>query len=136
MGIYVGDPKTRILEAPNLRRGFGFDLVNIEVPAERSSSDVPESGRKAGVTRQQPGNSIRRQQRLTVHQDDVAADAQSWLRLRPLNRIGKGAAVRHQGRRCNDAVSIGFGDATVYPRSKAKIVGVDNEAAQEGRIAG
>jgi hypothetical protein len=74
------------------------------------------------------------QKRLAIHQNDVAANAELRRMLRVLYRLCKGAPSSHQCRGGHNAALVRLQDGAIDPGGKAKVVGVDDQAAHAASL--
>ncbi len=69
-------------------------------------------------------------ERLALHQDQMAADIERWCFLRQTECIFKCVAVGHQGCRSENTLTMRMNDSGVDIAREAEIVGVDDQPLQ------
>ena len=82
------------------------------------------------------GQTSRVANRAAVDQHQVAPNAQAEMRTREPHCLIGSSGIGHERRGGDDSVVMGVNDGPVYPRSKAEIIGVDDEPAHVESLAG
>ena len=73
-------------------------------------------------------NILRGQNRLSVDQNHVAADLQSWIGEGQFDGFVCGRGLCHEGRAGEQAVAMELDDSAVDTRGQAEVVGVHDES--------
>jgi hypothetical protein len=73
---------------------------------------------------------------IAVDEDNVAADAQGWKGFCKLHGVGESAAISHQSGRRDNSVCVGLGDGAIDAGGEAEVIGVDDQTAHLGSLAG
>jgi hypothetical protein len=85
------------------------------------------------VGAEQAGDGFARGDGSSVGEDDVAADAERWVRARDGDGVVKGGASGHQRGGGEDSGGVEFADSAIDARGEAEVVGVEDEAGGHGR---
>ena len=96
VGIKMADRDPGVLQAAKLCGRFGFDIP-FRKPSRPNSLDKPAecwSESCSALRKRQRGNLRRGQQRITIHEDDVAAHAKARRSQR--DRLLKLGSCRHE----------------------------------------
>ena len=139
MGVLVrihmryGD--TGLLQPLNLRNGFPFDVGAVNPAKIQVANKLPECCAKpwlgaatdGGI--EQRGNGRRIRDRGSIHQDNMTADAESFLLPGNFNRFVKTSGCSHQRcrRQCAQLMQISHG--TVDAVGESKVVSIHDESA-------
>ena len=133
--VDVRNNNARGLNLPNLRRGFGGNFVGVHAAGDRARGECHHAIAEVGRAGER-GKLLCAQNRLSVGEHNMAADAKFGNRLCQLCRFCERRTIGHQRRRSHDAVRVSLHDGPVHARSEAKIVRIDNQTAQAASLAG
>ena len=127
------------LKPTNLSCGFGFDLFPLEAAEERALGETTQTVAKSCAifaVRVHEGRHLRSvQNRRTINQDHVAADAQLRGASGLLHRVLKGGPIGHQSGGRHHTLAVRLYNGAIDTRGEAKVVSIDNEAAHAAIVA-
>jgi len=135
MGVHVGDSDSSCLNFADLSGGLIFNLCGLELMAQGTQGDVRNAFTKPGwVASCERWNRRRRADRVAVHQDNVASDAQFWGFARDPNCLIEGQRVGHERGRCEYSGAMSFENCTVDTAGEPEIVRIHNEPSHAGEV--
>ena len=130
------------LQAFDLRRRFGLDFVGIKLVPKGRDHKVVQGVAKAVCSvvtgLQKTGNFIGWEQRLSIHEDEMAADTERLITYGGAVQLGRfdgGARVGHDGCGSDDAVLVSLKNGAIHACGKSKIIRIDDEPSHGSSVA-
>jgi hypothetical protein len=135
--IKVRDRDVVRLQLTNLRGGFGFDLIRIELAQECARGECRHTVLKVLriVSRNQAGKTSRINQGLTIDENHMAADTPTSARLREFDSFPERTPTGHERRGTDHSTVVRLGDRAIHAMSQSEVVGVDDESAHVMSLA-
>ena len=133
--VDVRNDNARSLNLAYLGRRFGGYLVGIHLAGNRASGKRHHAVTKVR-SRGERGKPFRSQNRISIREDNMAANAELRNGFRQPDRLGKGRTIGHQRRRSYDAACMSLHNRPVHARSEAKIICVDDQTPHAASVAG
>ena len=129
VGVEVSDADAGALQPLDLGEDFALNLIFTDGAAQQRLHEVDQRRSKGlAVWAKKGRNTFRWGDWGAVGKDDMAADAEGWVRVRDGNGVVKGRAGCHKSSGGKGSGTMELCDGTIDARGKAEVVCVDDEA--------
>jgi hypothetical protein len=135
VSVDMGNVDAGLLELLNLGLSLACQLGSRDFTAQDGPHKIEQGGTEgSAVGAEKRWDSLRRRDRSSVDEDDVAAYAEIWSRAGESNGFRERWTICHEGRGREDACTMELQYGAIDAGGQAEVVGVDDEAGRHCTI--
>jgi hypothetical protein len=132
VGVDVGDVEASVLEAADLRGGFGGDFLGADAEGEEVADEGGQGGPEGLAVGAEGRDLAGRECGRSIDEEDVAAGFEGWRGFCEGDGVVEGGSGGHEGGGGESAGAGELDDRTIDPWGEAEVVGIDEEHAKTG----